>query len=157
MIIDWKSPLEGVEPELAFENHMVWPQIKRRIRPREFDNPYEMDSHFLLWLFDVREDAGVPFIFISDARDIEGDVGASKSAHKKRPCRAVDLQAYSALDRGKIIVAAVLHGCRRIGTYPGKDRSEEDGWPTYATDAAGLHLDCSTDPDNRSPRIWTKY
>ena len=157
MIIDWKSPLEGVPAETAFENHMVWSQIERRFRPHEFHAPYEMDTHFLLWLYDVREDAGVPFKIISDARDIDGDVGAGKSAHKKRPCRAVDIQVYSSLDRGKIIIAATLHGCRRIGVYPGKDRTDEEGWPPHARDASGLHLDCSTHPDNRSPRIWTKY
>ena len=157
MIIDWKSPLEGVEAQFALAGHEVWGQIVTRFSFGEFDNPEEMDVHFLLWLFDVREDADVPFRVISDARDIFGDIGAGKSAHKKRPCRAVDLQAYSALDRGKIVVSAVLHGCRRIGTYPGRDRSEERGWPDHARDASGLHIDCSTHSDNRSPRIWTKY
>lgn len=157
MMIDWESPLEGVEPETAFENHTVWDQIKKRFKPSEFNRPYSMDIHFLLWLYDVRVDAGVPFGIVSDAREVDGDTGADKSAHKKRPCRAVDIQVYSSLDRAKIVVAAVLHGCRRIGTYPGKDRTGEDGWPPHAKDASGLHLDCSTHPDNRSPRIWTKF
>ena len=121
----------------------------------EFDFPHQMDVHFLKWLYRVRQEAGVPIRLNDDYRKPQDSTGVSASAHKEAPCRAVDVQVYSSLDRGKIVIAAIILGCRRVGPYPGKDRRGEEGWPAYANDASGLHLDCST--SKPSPRMWTKY
>lgn len=139
----WESPLKGVERELARLGHPVWEEIEDHFSVTEFKRPYEMDVAFLRWLFQVRVDAGCPFSLISDARAIDGDVGADKSAHKKRPCRAVDVIVKNSWMRGRIVIAAIRNGCVRLGTYPAKKKS--------------LHLDCEDHEDNPSPRIWTKY
>ena len=156
-MVTWTSPLDDIEPEAAALDHPVWQDIADRFKPAEFERPEDMDAGFLRWLHRVRNDAGVPFRINSDARPVDGDVGADRSAHKKRPCRAVDVQAYNAEERARILIAAVANGCRRVGIYPGKDRREEQGWPPHATDAAAVHIDCSNHPDNPSPRIWTRF
>ena len=159
-MIDWASPLAAYEPDFAIEGHDVWGEIapghgKAGFKSSEFDFPEQMDVHFLRWLYRVRQDAGVPMRINDDYREPEDSTGVSASAHKEAPCRAVDVQVYSSLDRAKIVIAAVVLGCRRVGTYAGKDRRGQAGWPRYANDAAGLHLDCST--SKPSPRMWTKY
>ncbi len=156
----WGSPLAAYEPEYAVAGHAVWDEIapvhgRPGFRPSEFDFPYKMDVAFLRWLYRVRQEAGVPMRVNDDYREPEDDTGVSASAHKEAPCRAVDIQVYSSLDRAKIVIAAIVLGCRRIGPYPGKDRRGQAGWPTYANDAAAVHLDCSI--DKPSPRMWTKY
>ena len=124
----------------------VWAEIQQHFSPQEFQHPYEMDADFLRLLTKIRKKAGVPFRVISDARDPAGHVGATKSAHKKRPCKAVDLQVKNSYERARIVIAAIQCGVTRVGVYPG---GESDG--------GGLHIDASTHVDNPSPRIWTRY
>lgn len=149
--VAWDSPLADVEPERAVQAHPVWAEIaptedRGGFVPGEFNDPWQMDAHFLMTLWLIRQRAGVPMRVISDARDPDGDVGADKSAHKKRPCRAVDLHVTNSYERARIVVAAVREGVVRIGVYPGK-----------ASDAGSVHLDGETHPENPSPRIWTRY
>lgn len=149
-----KGPLWGITPELAVKGHVVWVEIapqdgKPGFRPEEFNNPYDMDAHFLRWLHRVRQDTGpVPLRPISDHRT--SDIGATRSAHKSRPCRSVDLQVYNAYERGAITVAAIRHGCVRWGTYPGKVTGK-------GKDQSGLHLDASEEPHHGAPANWTRY
>lgn len=146
------GPLAGVAPEFAHAGHPVWIEIaptaggRPGFRPDEFSAPHAMDAHFLRWLWQVRQDTGCPMRVISDARG-EG-IGASRSAHKDRPCRAVDLQVFNAEERARLTLAAIRHGCVRWGTYPGKstDRGPDQG---------GLHLDASE--SHPRPRNWTKW
>lgn len=148
-----RGPLCGIEPEFAHEGHPVWDEIAPRpgkggFRPSEFKAPYEMDAHFLRWLYRVRQDTGgVPMRVISDARD--AIIMAKKSAHLSRPCRAVDLQVYNSYERAAITIAAIRHGCVRWGTYPGKATA-------IGSDQGGLHLDCSEEPHHLRPANWTK-
>lgn len=160
--VSWGSPLAELEPELAVEGHAVWGRIAPRdgapgFAVHEFDEPWEMDVSFLYWLYGVRQLAGVPMKVSDAARDSASSAGVSRSAHKKRPCRAVDIQVYNAEHRARIAIAAILLGCRRVGVYPGKDRRALKGWPPDATDASGLHLDCETHVENPSPRMWTRF
>lgn len=142
-----KSPLDGIEPVLAKPIHPVWADIAPRngkpgFTPDEFNLPYEMDAHFLYWLYRCRLESPVPFRIISDARP--AGRGASKSAHMERPCRAVDLQAMNSYERAVILGVCIRHGCVRWGTYPGD-----------AKDKGGVHVDCSV--KNPSPRAWTRW
>jgi hypothetical protein len=139
----WESPLKDVPKEYAKMGHPVWAEIHEYLSPHEFRFPYEMDVEFLRLLFRIRVDAGVPFRLLSDARDPEGDVGASKSAHKRRPCRAIDLKVYNSYERARVGIAATRAGIVRLGVYPEKKKS--------------LHIDAEDHPDNASPRWWTKY
>jgi hypothetical protein len=154
----WDSPLSGTVPEYAHAGHAVWPQIAPRLDaagqvtvpgflPTEFNEPYQMDVAFLRLLYRIRQVAGVPFRVVSDARDPHGDVGAKLSAHKRRPCRAVDIHVKNSFERMRVIVAAVLAGVRRLGVYASKDQN----------DAGSLHLDAEVHRDNPSPRAWTRY
>lgn len=143
----WESPLKDIGPVAAKPLHPVWRDIaphngKPGFLPSEFKNPYEMDAHFLYWLYKVRQDSPVPFRIISDARP--AGIGASRSAHMERPCRAVDLQAMNSYERACILAAAIRHGCVRWGTYPGDEK-----------DKGGVHIDCSI--LNPSPRAWTRF
>jgi len=150
------SPLKGVATAAAREGHPVWAEIAEFFSPTEFTNPWDMDVAYLRWLFRVRKRAGVPMHITSDARDPDSDVGADLTAHKKRPCRAIDGQvrdetigdvlvpASECLAR--IYIAAVLEGCVRFGTY----RSTKGLGDIY-------HLDCETHRENPSPRWWTKW
>lgn len=151
MTIKLNPPLEGKPAARAGAGHPVWGEIAPEEEfggfvPSEFRNPEEMDVEFLRLLYRIRLDAGVPMRIISDARDPEGDVGASRSAHKKRPCRAVDLHVANSYERARIVLAAAKNGVVRIGVYPGKER-----------DAGSVHLDAETHPENPSPRMWTRY
>jgi hypothetical protein len=130
-------------------DHPIW----KRIAPqpgrggfwrKEFSDPDEMDPVFLGWLYDVRQAAGVPFRINSSARDPEGSVGATRSAHKKRPCRAVDLQCKNNYERFQIVRSAFEAGCVRIGIYP----SHEDG-------SGPVHLDL--EGSLPQGRIWTRW
>ncbi len=139
----WESPLKGVKREFAKLGHPVWSEIEGYFGPHEFKRPYEMDVAFLRWLLTVRQDAETAFVPLSDARDPKGDVGADKSAHKKRPFRAIDIKVKNRWVRARIAIAAIRNGCVRLGIYPEKKNS--------------IHLDCEDHPDNPSPRIWTRY
>lgn len=151
-----ESPLRTASPQRAKEGHPVWAELRPYFVPAEFSRPYEMDVEFLRWLLRVRKRAGVPMRITSDARDPDGDVGAPKSAHKKRPCRAIDGQVRDEVIGGRavpaseclarIYIAAVTEGCVRFGTY----RSTKGLGDIY-------HLDAETHPDNPSPRWWTKW
>lgn len=143
-----RGPLGDVTAVRAVPLHPVWRSIepqngKPGFLPSELKLPYEMDAYFMFWLHAVRQDAGVPFRIISDAR--MGEVGAKRSAHNERPCRAVDLQARNSYERARILIAAIQHGCVRFGVYPSKDDS----------DGGSVHLDCSA--VNPSPRCWTRW
>lgn len=147
----WDSPLAAVPREFATADHPVWREIEPTserggFRFEEFNNPFQMDVAFLRWIWRVRQRAGVAMRPTSDARDPDGSVGAEKSAHKKRPCRAMDFQVANSYQRARVVVAAIREGCVRIGVYPGK-----------AGDGGGLHLDAEDHDDNPSPRIWTRY
>lgn len=137
----WDSPLADKPAALAKAEHPVWGEIAGAFKITEFQRPHEMDVEFLRLLYRVRKDAGVPFRLISDARPPDKDIGADKSAHKKRPCRAVDLKPKNSYERARIVIAAVRHGIVRIGVYP----------------TGSLHLDAETHPENPSPRLWTSY
>lgn len=147
----WDSPLADKPAARARADHPVWQEIRPKdgfggFEPWEFDQPHEMDVEFLRLLYRIRQDAGVPMRIISDARPPDQDIGASKSAHKKRPCRAVDLDVRNSYERARIVGAAWEHGIRRLGVYPGD-----------AGDAGSVHLDAEAHPDNKSPRMWTRY
>jgi hypothetical protein len=139
----WESPLKDVPKEYAKMGHLVWEDVARFLKPHEFRFPYQMDVAFLRLLLEIRMDAGVPFRLLSDARDPEGSVGASKSAHKKHPCRAIDLQVNNSYERARIGIAATRNGIVRLGTYPEAKKS--------------LHIDAEDHEDNASPRWWTQY
>jgi hypothetical protein len=142
-----ESPLLHKPAVFATKQHPVWQEIAAHFKPSEFTSPYEMDAEFLRLLFQIRKRTGkVPMRIISDARPPDKDIGASKSAHKKRPCRAVDLKVRNAYERAVVLLAALACGIVRAGVYPGSDG-----------DGGGLHLDAETSADNPSPRIWTKY
>ena len=134
---------------LATADHPVWALIAPRdgrggFLRSEFSDPDEMDADFLEWLWTVRQDAGVPFRVISSARDPHGNVGATRSAHKIRPCKAVDLQVENNRERSRVVSTAVLHGCTRIGIYP----AHPDG-------GGGVHLDREESLDQDV--MWTRY
>lgn len=141
-----KSPLASLKAELAVKDHPVWEEVASHFSPAEFQNPHEMDAHFIRWLYKVRLMAGVPIRVTSDARHPEKDIGAKKSAHKKRPCRAIDCKVKNSYERACVVLAAARCGGVRIGIYPGG-----------SGDGGVVHLDCETASDNQSPRIWTKY
>jgi hypothetical protein len=141
-----ESPLLNVSPQVAKKGHPVWAEISAHFLPAEFNRPYDMDVAFLRWLYRVRKRAGVPIRITSDARDPDGSVGAEKSAHKKRPCRAIDGQSKNSEDLARIIVAAIKEGCVRWGVY----KSGKGLGDVY-------HLDAETSPENPSPRHWTKF
>jgi hypothetical protein len=155
-MLNLESPLRAASPQRAKEGHPVWGEIAPYFTPDEFSNPYEMDVGFLRWLLKVRKRAGVPMHPTSDARDPDGDVGADDSAHKKRPCRAIDGQVRDETIDGvlvpaseclaRIYIAAVQEGCVRFGTY----RSSKGLGDIY-------HLDAETHAENPSPRWWTKW
>lgn len=140
------SPLAGRPPVAAPAVHPVWTEIAPELVPSDFRNPYDMDVEFLRLLSAIRREAEVPMRIISDARDPDGNVGATFSAHKKRPCRAVDIRVHNSYERARIIIAAVRHGVVRFGIYPGKEK-----------DRGSVHIDAETHPENPSPRIWTRY
>jgi hypothetical protein len=151
-----QSPLAGVAPQAAREGHPVWAEIAPHFTPSEFENPHDMDVAFLRWIHKVRLRAGVPMRITSDARDPDGDTGADLSAHKKRPCRAVDGQVRGETVDGvyvppsevlaRVYIAAVLEGGVRFGTYK-SSKGLGDVW----------HIDAETHPENPSPRWWTKW
>lgn len=151
-----ESPIRNNSPQHAVKDHPVWAEIAGFFTPHEFRNPYEMDVSFLRWLYRVRKRAGVPMHITSDARDPDGSVGADKSAHKKRPCRAIDGQVRDEVVNGvsipaseclaRIYIAAVKEGCVRFGTYKGSSGKGD----VY-------HIDVETHRDNPSPRWWTKW
>ena len=145
------SPLVGIVPVRATAVHPVWAEVapsaeRGGFKRSEFTDPDEMDANFLRLLFKARQIAGVPFRIVSSARDPEGSVGASLSAHKKRPCRAVDLHVANNYERACVLIAAVQVGIVRIGIYPAKDDN-----------SGSVHLDAETHPENPSPRCWTRY
>jgi hypothetical protein len=137
-----KSPLANASPAPAKLGHPVWGEIGDYFQPHEFRNPYEMDVEFLRLLYKIRKRAGVPIRITSDARDPEGDIGADKSAHKKRPCRAIDCKVINSYERWRLVWASVLEGVVRLGVYGDKPI---------------LHIDAETHTDNPSERIWTSY
>lgn len=141
-----ESPLKHASPQPAKASHPVWQEVAPYFSQKEFKNPYAMDAEFLRWLLKVRKRAGVPMTITSDARDPDGSVGADKSAHKKRPCRAIDGQVKNSEQLARIIIAAVQEGCVRIGIYPSKKGLGDI-----------YHLDCETHVENPSPRMWTKF
>ena len=141
-----ESPLKNVSPQLAKKGHPVWSEIAPYFAPSEFNNPFEMDVGFLRWLLKVRKRAGVSMTITSDARDPKGTTGADKSAHKKRPCRAIDGQVKNSEQLARIVIAAVQEGCVRIGIYKSK-RGLGDVY----------HLDAETSAENPSPALWTKF
>lgn len=136
----------------ATKNHQVWIDIAPEIKSSELNLPYEMDVDFLYTLSRIRRASGVPLRFLSDARPVDKDIGASKSAHKERPCKAVDLRVKNAYERARLVFTAHAHGINRIGIYPGKTITISG---KKYTDAGSVHLDDSS--KNPSPRIWTRY
>ena len=153
-----RGPLSGIVAISATLSHPVWREIEpvseavgRDARggflPTEFDEPAAMDVSFLRLLWRIRQRTeGVPLRIISAARDPFGSTGATKSAHKKRPCRAVDVQVANNLERFLVVRAAILEGIVRIGVYPANEAGR-----------GSIHLDAETSSDNPSPRIWTRY
>ena len=142
----WDSPLAGKTESTAGIDHPVWETIQPEFLIEEFSSPYEMDANFLKLLYRIRLGAGVPFRITSDARDPSGSIGVEKSAHKKRPCKAVDLKVKNSFERMRVVASAIRNGINRVGVYPAND------------DGSGVvHLDAETSGDNPSPRLWTDY
>ena len=142
----WDSPLANKSPSPAGLDHPVWEFIQPEFEITEFNDPYAMDANFLELLHRIRKEAGVPFRITSDARDPDGNVGVGKSAHKKRPCKAVALKVKNSFERMRVVASAIRNGINRVGVYPAKD------------DGSGVvHLDAEVDPENPSPRLWTSY
>jgi hypothetical protein len=142
----WDSPLAGKNPALAVRDHPVWESIEPHFRTAEFSAPYGMDANFLVLLYRIRLAADVPFRITSDARDPDGNIGVGKSAHKKRPCKAVDLKVHNSFERMRVVAAAIREGINRVGVYPAAD------------DGSGVvHLDAEVSSDNPSPRLWTDF
>ena len=137
------GPLAGIPPEFAHEGHPVWDVIAPRdgvggFRPAEFRYPWQMDARFLLLLYMMRLDAGVPFRLTSDHRPPERNQavgGASSSAHMEVPCTAVDLQVLNNHERFRIVRTAMKYGIHRIGVA----KYDADA----KTGAGIVHIDCS--------------
>jgi len=143
----WGSPLRDAVETFANKDHPVWQQISRYFtRDEFFDLYFAMDIEFLRLLYKARSISGVPFRITSAARPKESTVGSRFTAHKKRPCKAVDIKVRNNEERAKIVCACVEIGIRRIGIYP----AEEDG-------SGVLHIDAETSMENPSPRFWTRY
>lgn len=123
-----------------------WHKIKHFVSG-EFKNPMTMGYEFMLWLDQLREDAGVPMVITSSHRSPEYNAavgGATDSAHSDVPCNAVDFGMRPRPDdpnwnytRFRIVQAAMLSGCQRIGSYAN----------------GSLHLD-RTEDRRPAPRMW---
>lgn len=115
--------------------------------PTEFQHPERMGYEFILWLNEVRKVAGVPMRITSSYRTPERNAavgGARDSSHTDVPCNAVDIgRVPTSADpnwneaRFRIMEAALVLGCRRIGFYPN----------------GSLHLD-RTESARPAPRLW---
>ena len=113
----------------------------------EFKSPEKMGFEFMLWLDRLREEAAVPMTITSSYRDKKYNKkvgGASDSAHIDVPCNAVDIGMRPRpsdpnwnYTRFRIIRAAILSGCQRIGTYAN----------------GSLHLDMTHD-ERPAERMW---
>lgn len=123
-----------------------WPAIKH-FHPSEFHHPEHMGYEFMLWLDQVREQAGVPMTITSDYRTEAHNKevgGANDSAHCDTVCNAVDIGMRPNGDdpnwnysRFMIVTAALALGCQRFGLYA-------DG---------SVHLD-RTEQHRPAPRMW---
>jgi uncharacterized protein YcbK (DUF882 family) len=123
-----------------------WVTIKH-FSPAEFKHPDVMGLEFMKWLDTLRSQAGVPMHVSSSYRSKAYNAsvgGATDSAHVDVPCNAVDVAERPRPDdlnwnysRFRIVSAAILMGCKRIGTY-------QNG---------SLHLDMTHDR-RPSPRMW---
>jgi hypothetical protein len=125
----------------AHLNHAVWGEIAPELTPKDFNEPEQMDVDFLRLLSRMRRDrdCGVPFRVVSDARDPDGSVGSTQSAHKERPCKAVDLRVLTNAERFKVITTALKHGIVRIGVYPPTEHQRA----TFGKGSGSVHLDAS--------------
>ena len=113
----------------------------------EFKSPEKMGFEFMLWLDRLREEAAVPMTITSSYSDKKYKKkvgGASDSAHIDVPCNAVDIGMRPRpsdpnwnYTRFRIIRAAILSGCQRIGTYAN----------------GSLHLDMTHD-ERPAERMW---
>jgi hypothetical protein len=165
----------------AHLNDRVWSEIAPELKPGEFKEPEQMDTDFLRRLSKMRRAAKAPFRIVSDARDPEGSVGASVSAHKERPCKAVDLRVLNNAERfllvrealageamavlREIVASGVLTGpilaraaaaakspgLARVGIYPPTAHQVA----TFGKGSGSVHLDAST--VNPQDRIWMSY
>jgi len=115
--------------------------------PSEFKNPERMGYEFMLWLFEVRIEAGVPMVSTSGYRDPWYNKfivkGAKNSAHTDLVCDASDFGSKGGYVltneyRFHIVRAAIKLGCVRIGIYKN----------------GSLHLD-RTEDRRPANRLWT--
>lgn len=123
-----------------------WAQVKH-FDKAEFAHPEKMGFEFILWLDDVRGQAGVPMTVTSSYRTPSHNAsvgGADDSAHTDVPCNAVDIGMRPRSDdphwnysRYQILTTAHGLGCVRFGSY-------HDG---------SLHLDMTHDR-RPAPRMW---
>ena len=125
-----------------------WAEIKH-FTPDEFAHPEKMGYEGMKWLDMLREQAGVPIVITSSYRTPEHNAsmrppGAKNSAHCLVPCDCWDIGERPRPDdpqwtysRFRIVSAAILMGCKRIGSY-------SDG---------SLHLDRAEDT-HPAPRMW---
>lgn len=123
-----------------------WKKL-RYFHPLEFDFPDRMGYQFMLWLDEVRDLAGVPFIISSDGRTKAHNKsvgGAKDSAHTDTIVEAVDIAPNPTPDdpnwnhaRYLIVKAAMEKDCTRLGVYAG----------------GSIHLD-RTEGKRPGERIW---
>lgn len=136
---------------MAFSKRVMtpadWAKLAPYFKPSEFKEPMKMGYEFMMWLLQVRKDAGVPMNPSSSYRSPAYNKsvgGATDSAHCDVPCDSVDIAMEPRPDdpnwnysRFKIMKAALDNGCQRIGTY-------QNG---------SLHLD-RTEHERPAPRMW---
>lgn len=123
-----------------------WSKLKH-FEAKEFRSPDKMGYEFMLWLDQVRDIAGVPMHVTSSYRSPAYNKrvgGAADSAHCDVPCNAVDIgkrptkaDPHWNYARWRIVNAAIVCGCTRIGLYPN----------------GSLHLDRTQDA-RPGQRLW---
>lgn len=84
----------------------------------EFADFSKMDSEFIEFLDELREEFGKPIKLNSTYRDPSKNEkvgGVSRSAHTEIPCKAADIHCGNSADRHKLMGIAKRMGCVRIG------------------------------------------
>lgn len=90
---------------------------------------------------------------VGDWRPPDADYGATSSAHKSRPCTAVDLRIKNNNERHLLLKAAYAEDCPRIGIYTPTEWQEAQ----YGKGAGSVHLDFSDKPIHPQDRTWMRW